>query len=873
MFEAIISGYRWFFLRLADVVGLGWGIVALSVICSALMIPLMRLVAGVVRRETDYQSVILPQIAEIKLRYADDADRHAHIMRLYRRYGYSPLSAVKKVLPLFVQIPFLLLTYFMLKDTPQLNGVSFLFLHDLGQPDALLKTIGKFPLGLNVLPIVMTLVNMLTVAATPGFSHKDQAQAVGISLLFLALLYTAPSALLLYWTLNNMITMIRTLTAKRGEGLALLVSCTLALRRLPVVIAGVVARPKVLACASLVLLVVALYMRLMVRLGVWWFNYMASYWLMGIVLASTIWATYFALRPLMGSRRIAWKIVLVLATSFSVGLVVVLGSIVFTFKAIMFVTASVDLAIAFDALLLLWFFAMVTTVCSGAKMVVHNVVCAFRGNWVWLIVPAILALHYSFASANFKLPFGSVAVLVAYLTAPVAIVAAAFVWVYGCMLPVDAVFRFIIGVCIGIYLVPMISLETGKFLGYGSNLVLRLVLMMSIGALLLRIRRRATALVFVALLGAVVGVSVICQKLAPSDGLVEKTSAPSSDAEAVFATLKCVRTNNVYLLVYDSYPHDIVLDALKIPHADLAKDLPARGFTRYDAYSLGDNTLPSISSAFSLGGIVKGSSRSMLAGNNVFNDCLQRSGYRTSYVLAGYDMPNRGEPMPGNYYFPSPQKVTRPEMVLYPCILVGLLSQSANTFNEYTQEEWIAEKRNQICEAPSYNFFMYAHSALPAHAVSNPMYRKSDAEERKAFAARLSMADAEMKEDVERILARDSDPLIIIASDHGAYLRIPMDQVGTFNALDLLDRCGIQLYVRWPKGYRPMLDIHVFPDVFLETLICLTGNKSLSRFKSDGATLPFQYPLKAPAGAIVNGVIKQGQDKGKNLFEAAKANR
>ena len=36
------------------------------------------------------------------------------------------------------------------------------------------------------------------------------------------MLYTAPSALLLYWTLNNAITCIRTLTAKRFEGLRLL---------------------------------------------------------------------------------------------------------------------------------------------------------------------------------------------------------------------------------------------------------------------------------------------------------------------------------------------------------------------------------------------------------------------------------------------------------------------------------------------------------------------------------------------------------------------------------------------------------------------------------------------------------------------------
>ena len=134
MFEIVIAGYRWLFLQIADVIGLGWGIVALSFLTSLAMTPLMKAVAGIVRRESEYQSVILPQIAAIKERYGSDMERHGHIQRLYSRYSYSPLSAVKKVLPLFVQIPFLLLTYFMLKGTAQLSGVSFLCLRDLGQP-------------------------------------------------------------------------------------------------------------------------------------------------------------------------------------------------------------------------------------------------------------------------------------------------------------------------------------------------------------------------------------------------------------------------------------------------------------------------------------------------------------------------------------------------------------------------------------------------------------------------------------------------------------------------------------------------------------------------------------------------------------------
>ena len=74
MFDLIIAGYRTLFLLIAGLTGEGWAIVVLSFLCSLLMIPLMRAVAGIVARETEYQNVILPQIAAIKEKYASDID-------------------------------------------------------------------------------------------------------------------------------------------------------------------------------------------------------------------------------------------------------------------------------------------------------------------------------------------------------------------------------------------------------------------------------------------------------------------------------------------------------------------------------------------------------------------------------------------------------------------------------------------------------------------------------------------------------------------------------------------------------------------------------------------------------------------------------
>ncbi len=220
--------------------------------------------------------------------------------------------------------------------------------------------------------------------------------------------------------------------------------------------------------------------------------------------------------------------------------------------------------------------------------------------------------------------------------------------------------------------------------------------------------------------------------------------------------------------------------------------------------------------------------------------------------------------MPGDFYFPRPQTVSRLENVLFSCVLRGYLSQAAHTFNSFTREEWMDVKRVQIETAQMTNSFIYAHSELPTHLVASGMYRKSEEEELLDYSRRLALADAEMETDIERILSKDDDSIIIVASDHGAYFRLC--KRGDYGKLDLLDRCGIQLYIRWPKDYKPTLKLNCLTNVFLEVMIYLTGDASLARYESDGESLPIQAPLKAPRGAIKRGVVRMGRDQGKSLF-------
>jgi len=94
-------------------------------------------------------------------------------------------------------------------------GESFLFISDLSKADA------AWDLGvavLNILPILMTALNGISsLLYTRGTNRSERYQLWGLALLFLILLYSSPSALVLYWTMNNLFALIKQILGHKGE--------------------------------------------------------------------------------------------------------------------------------------------------------------------------------------------------------------------------------------------------------------------------------------------------------------------------------------------------------------------------------------------------------------------------------------------------------------------------------------------------------------------------------------------------------------------------------------------------------------------------------------------------------------------------------
>ena len=173
----------------------GWALILLSLLTTIIFVPLKALAAGAQRKEKNVRKILDPQIKAIKAE-SSGAAAHERLSALYKRYGYHPVYAIRSALGAFLQVPFLIAAYRMLSSFEPIVGHSFGPVTDLSLPDGLLG-------GLHALPLAMTLFNLGALYTSPGFSRRDHIQGIIVALLFLVLLYPAPSALLIYWTGNN----------------------------------------------------------------------------------------------------------------------------------------------------------------------------------------------------------------------------------------------------------------------------------------------------------------------------------------------------------------------------------------------------------------------------------------------------------------------------------------------------------------------------------------------------------------------------------------------------------------------------------------------------------------------------------------------
>ena len=189
----------------------GPAIVCVSVVVNLLCLPLYRMADAQQEAEREKQRSMERWVTHIKRHFKGD-EQYMMLSTYYRQQHYSQLSQLRGSISLLLQIPVFIAAYRFLSDLQVLRGAPFLFVSDLGSPDALLSLGGA---TVNVLPVVMTLLNLASSAVyTRGLPLRDKAQTYGLALLFLVLLYDSPSGLVMYWTCNQVFSLVKNLVAR-----------------------------------------------------------------------------------------------------------------------------------------------------------------------------------------------------------------------------------------------------------------------------------------------------------------------------------------------------------------------------------------------------------------------------------------------------------------------------------------------------------------------------------------------------------------------------------------------------------------------------------------------------------------------------------
>ena len=189
----------------------GVSIIFLSLVMNILVLPLYKRADAMQEAARDTEAKLSRGVQHIKKTFSGD-ERMMIMQTYYRQNNYKPTNALGGSVSLLLEVPFFMAAYQFLSHLEILNGVSLGPISDLSKPDNLI-VIGS--IAINLLPFLMTLVNVISSAIyLRGFPLKTKIQLYAMALFFLVFLYTSPSGLVFYWTLNNVFSLVKTIFYK-----------------------------------------------------------------------------------------------------------------------------------------------------------------------------------------------------------------------------------------------------------------------------------------------------------------------------------------------------------------------------------------------------------------------------------------------------------------------------------------------------------------------------------------------------------------------------------------------------------------------------------------------------------------------------------
>jgi YidC/Oxa1 family membrane protein insertase len=176
-------------------------IILLTIIVKAILWPLQ----SKANRSMKKMSALQPEMKRLQEKYKEEPVKFQQEMgKVWKKAGVNPLSGCW---PIFIQIPIFIGFYNMLGKAVELRHHGFLWVKDLSQPDTVGHILG---LPINPLPLIMAGTMLLQMLLTPQTGDAAQRRMfMFMPLIFIFMCYNFASALALYWTVQNIISIVQ----------------------------------------------------------------------------------------------------------------------------------------------------------------------------------------------------------------------------------------------------------------------------------------------------------------------------------------------------------------------------------------------------------------------------------------------------------------------------------------------------------------------------------------------------------------------------------------------------------------------------------------------------------------------------------------
>lgn len=196
----------WLMTQIHKILGnWGWTIIALTILIKLAFFPL----SAASYRSMAKMKLVTPKMTAIRERFKGDPQKmNAAMMELYKTEKINPLGGC---LPIVVQIPVFIALYWVLLASVEMRNAPWVgWIHDLAAPDPF-----------YILPVIMAASMFIQTKLNPTPPDPVQAKVMMfMPIVFSVMFFFFPAGLVLYWVVNNILSITQQWVISRKMGIA-----------------------------------------------------------------------------------------------------------------------------------------------------------------------------------------------------------------------------------------------------------------------------------------------------------------------------------------------------------------------------------------------------------------------------------------------------------------------------------------------------------------------------------------------------------------------------------------------------------------------------------------------------------------------------